>query len=296
MRPIDMGYAPADSEADEKNEDEPGDSEVSMEIKNDGLSGADVAVADSPNKGGPIVPQYLVMHYTAGRSGESSVQHFLNPAAQASAHLVIGRDGKVWQLVPFTRKAWHAGRSAWAGLEGLNSYSIGIELDNAGKLVKVGQQYQAWFGAFYPESEVVQARHKNEDQDAYWHVYPEPQMSVALEVARLLVKQYRLKDVVGHDDIAPGRKTDPGPAFRMASFRASIFGRGDDAPERMTVNVPLLNIRSGPGTEHPTVLPPLKAGTRLDLIEMGPLWAHVALTDGSGLDGWVRNSFVVLVA
>jgi N-acetylmuramoyl-L-alanine amidase len=267
-----------------------------MQIKDDILSGDNITVVDSPNKGGPIVPQYLVMHYTAGRDAESSVRHFLNSAAQASAHLVIGRDGKTWQLVPFTRKAWHAGRSAWAGLEGMNSYSIGIELDNAGRLVKVGQQYQAWFGAFYPESEVVQARHKNETDDAYWHAYTETQLSVALEVSRLLVVQYGLKDVLGHEDIAPGRKTDPGPAFRMASYRANLFGRGEDGVERLIVNVPLLNIRSGPGAEHPTVLPPLKAGTRLELIEMGPLWAHVALMDGSAVEGWVRNTFVAPAA
>lgn len=267
-----------------------------MQIKDDMLSGENITIVDSPNKDGPIVPQYLVLHYTAGRDAESSVRRFLNPAAQASAHLVIGRDGKTWQLVPFDHKAWHAGRSAWAGLEGMNSFSIGIELDNAGKLLKVGQQYQAWFGAFCPESEVVQARHKNENQDAYWHAYTEAQLGVALEVARLLLKHYGLKDILGHENISPGRKTDPGPAFRMASFRANVLGRGDDTRERLVVNVPLLNIRSGPGVEHPTVLPPLKAGTRLDLIAMGPLWAHVALVDGSRAEGWVRNTFLVPAA
>jgi N-acetylmuramoyl-L-alanine amidase len=264
-----------------------------MLVREHFLSGDAISLVDSPNKSGLIEPRYLIIHYTAGRDAESSVQHFLDPNAQASAHLVIGRDGRLWQLVPFNRKAWHAGKSAWLGLDGMNSYSIGIELDNAGRLTQVGTRYQAWFGVFYPESEVVRARHKNETADAWWHAYTEAQLSVTLAVARLLVQHYGLKDVLGHDDIAPGRKADPGPAFRMASFRSNLFGRGDDGRDRLIVNVPLLNIRGGPSAQHPPVSVPLKAGTSLDLIEMAPLWAHVALTDGSGVEGWVRNSFVV---
>ncbi len=264
-----------------------------FEVKDDRIIGDSVAIADSPNQSGPIVPRYLVMHYTAGRDAESSVRHFLDPAAKASAHLVIGRDGRVWQLVAFNRKAWHAGESAWLGLRGLNSHSIGIELDNAGRLTRVGARYQAWFGGYYPESEVVHARHRNESTDACWHAYTEAQLAVALEVSRLLVRHYGLKDVLGHDEIAPGRKSDPGPAFRMASFRSSLFGRGDGIRDRLVVNAPLLNIRSGPGAEHPLAAPPLKAGTALELLETGPSWVRVALADGSGVEGWVRTSYVV---
>ena len=89
----------------------------------------------SPNRStGTIVPRFLVMHFTAGASASSSISWLTNPAARASAHLVIARDGTVTQLVPFNRKAWHAGRSRWAGLTGLNAHSIGIELDNHGEL------------------------------------------------------------------------------------------------------------------------------------------------------------------
>ena len=86
-----------------------------MLIKDHLLSGENVRNEATPNHGGPIVPQYLIIHYTAGRSAESSVRHFQDPAARASAHLVIGRDGRIWQLVPFNRVAWHAGVSAWGG-------------------------------------------------------------------------------------------------------------------------------------------------------------------------------------
>jgi N-acetylmuramoyl-L-alanine amidase len=263
-----------------------------MLLKDHLLSGENVRNEATPNQGAPLVPQYLIVHYTAGRSAESSVRHFQDPAARASAHLVIGRDARIWQLVPFNRVAWHAGVSAWGGLQGMNHYSIGIELDNAGRLTKVGDRYQAWFGGSYPADQVVQARHQNEDRDAFWHAYTDQQLEATLEVSRMIVREYGLKDVLGHEDIAPGRKSDPGPAFRMASFRASLLGRGDDSRERVQVDVPLLNIRSGPGIEYPTVAKPLKLRTLLQLIQMGGLWAHVATIDGSGIEGWVRSSFI----
>ena len=263
-----------------------------MEVSNHRLVGAGVTQVDTPNKSGPITPEYLIIHYTAGRSGQSSVNHFLNPAAQASAHLVIGRQGEIWQLVPFNQKAWHAGVSAWSGRSGLNSFSIGIELDNAGKLQKVGDHYQAWFGESYPESEVIEARHKNESSTSFWHAYAAEQINAVLEVGRLLVSAYRLIDVLGHDDIAPGRKVDPGPAFPMASYRASLFGRGDDQSPRYIVSAELLNVRAGPGTEFSILRPPIPRGTPLELIEMGADWAKVHIADGSGQDGWVRNLFI----
>ena len=263
-----------------------------MHIEDHRLMDANAASAPSPNQGGPIAPEYLVIHYTAGASTQGSVAHFLDVQAKASAHLVIGRDGSITQLVPFNRQAWHAGVSTWAGRSGVNNFSIGIELDNAGKLVKAGDAYQAWFGKRYPGSEVIQARHKNEQQDAYWQVYTEPQISTLIEVARVLMQGYGLKDVIGHEDIAPGRKTDPGPAFPMQSFKAFVMGRQDcDAP-LCKVSVQLLNIRSGPGSQFETVAPALTLGTPLRLLEMRDLWANVALADGSGVQGWVRNTFI----
>jgi len=89
----------------------------------------------SPNKGGKAEPKYLVMHYTATPDLEVAIRSLINPKRKASAHLVIGRDGSITQLVPFDRVAWHAGASSWDGLKGLNRYSLGIELENAGKLL-----------------------------------------------------------------------------------------------------------------------------------------------------------------
>jgi N-acetylmuramoyl-L-alanine amidase len=267
-----------------------------MDVRDHLLFGERVIQKETPNKGGAIAPEYLIIHYTAGRSGQSSVDHFCQPSAKASAHLVIGREGEIWQLVPFNRKAWHAGVSAWAGREGVNGFSIGIELDNAGKLDKVGESFQAWFGAKIPADQVIQARHKNAADMAYWHAYPEAQINATLAVAELLAETYRLHDVLGHDDIAPGRKVDPGPAFPMRSFRSAVFGRGEDEPEHYEVATDLLNVRAGPGTEFQPVRPPVVRGARLSLLEMQSLWAKVMLTDGTRQEGWVRNSFIKSVA
>src|SRR5689334_2244640 len=170
-----------------------------MRINNADLLESDqgeVVISESPNHGGRIVPEYLVIHYTAGRSGQSSVDHFMNPQAKASAHIVLDRTGKIWQLVPFRVRAWHAGVSAWAGRHGLNDFSIGIEIDNAGRLQKIGNKYQAWFGGSFAEDQVIHARHKNEQSEFPWHAYTEVQLNALMKLSQLLVERYQLKDVV----------------------------------------------------------------------------------------------------
>jgi len=244
----------------------------------------------SPNVGGPIAPAYLVLHYTAGRSLDSSVAHFMNPAAQASAHLVVGRDGRVVQMVPFDRAAWHAGRSAWKGLQGLNQHSIGIEMDNAGRLVRSGDGYRSWFQGVYPAAEVVTARHRNEQAEAYWHAYTDVQIETVLDIAAALMREYQLKEILGHDDIAPGRKSDPGPAFPMESFRSAVVGRNDDTPERYVVTASLLNLRMGPGRQY-DALARLAQGVKVDLLALQDGWARVAVT-GRALGGWVSRDYI----
>ena len=81
-----------------------------------------IEILNSPNKGGNLTPQYLIIHYTAGASKESSVNWFMNPQARASAHVVIGMDGSISQVVPFNKVAWHAGISRWNTLKGLNNH------------------------------------------------------------------------------------------------------------------------------------------------------------------------------
>jgi N-acetylmuramoyl-L-alanine amidase len=165
---------------------------VGFSIEDDRLVGAGVSFVETPNKGGDFSPLYLVFHYTAGKNATSSINWLTNPESKASAHLVLARDGTITQLAPFNVKTWHAGLSHWDGLSGLNSYSIGIEMDNAGPLKKVGDKYQAWFGTLYTEDEVVLAKHKLDDESRWWHAYTEIQIQKALELAQLLVRHYDL--------------------------------------------------------------------------------------------------------
>ena len=79
-------------------------------------------------------PDMIVVHYTAGSSARTAAEFLAKEEVKASAHLVIGRQGELFQLVPFDTEAWHAGRSSYDGRANLNRYSIGIELDNLGRL------------------------------------------------------------------------------------------------------------------------------------------------------------------
>lgn len=255
---------------------------------------------ESPNRGGDVQHDYLVMHFTAGRSAESSVDWLTDSKARASAHVVIGRDGSITQLVPFNRIAWHAGASRWAGRMGLNRYSLGIELDNAGCLRRVGDQWQAWFGASYEDDQVLEAVHKNRSEPRGWHLYTPEQIETARDVATLLVTKYDLLDVIGHDDIAPDRKVDPGPAFPMSSFRARVIGRNEDERPvfRTTTH---LNIRVGPGTQHDKVIgTPLPPDTPLHVLDTQAEWRRVdvveKIDDVMDLQGWVHGHYVERVS
>ena len=138
-----------------------------LSIANHRLVGRNVSFVETPNQGGGFSPRYLVFHYTAGKSARSSVAWLTNPEANASAHLVLARDGAITQLAPFNVKTWHAGQSHWDGLTGLNTYAIGIEMDNAGPLKKVGDKYQAWFGTLYSAGQVLYAKHRL-DEEPRW--------------------------------------------------------------------------------------------------------------------------------
>ena len=273
-----------------------------MKIHNHRLiqaDGAPVPFVATPNLGGVIQPEYLVMHYTAGSSADSSVAWLSNPQARASAHLVIGRDGGITQLVPFNRSAWHAGKSQWDGRSGLNNFSIGIELDNAGNLERVGSRWLSRVSKrAYADDDVLIANHKQDrpgTPPSGWHEYTEAQIEAALAVGLLLMQRYKLKEVLGHEDIAPGRKTDPGPAFPMASFRSRLQGRAADQADIFLASV-ALNIRSGPGANNPA-LPgsPLPLNTRLAVLEKQALWWRVDVLEAQSdeaVEGWVHSRFL----
>ncbi len=259
--------------------------------------GAAVTFRHTPNQSGVILPEYLVIHFTAGRSAESSIDWFLNPDAKASAHLVIGRDGTVTQMADFNRACFHAGQSQWAGRSGLNAFSIGIELDNAGKLSLTESGWKAWFGGNYPTEEVLVARHRNESDTAGWHLYSEVQLTVAAQISSAILRHYGLKDVIGHDDIAPHRKNDPGPAFPMEEFKGRVMGRSENEAE-VYFTSELLNLRIEPNSAAPKIIPGgLPPGTWITPIgpRMGSWWLIKVLdtVDGNAdLEGWVHSAYL----
>jgi N-acetylmuramoyl-L-alanine amidase len=265
--------------------------------RDDGLAAAYRA---SPHTGRVIAPRFLVIHYTAGSSAPGTISWFQNPASRVSAHLVIARDGAITQMVPFNREAWHAGQSRWGSLSGLNRYSIGIELDNAGCLIRSGGK---WVSPLtrrsYPDSEVTVALHKNDPPGSApsgWHAYTPEQIEATLDCGMALFKQYGLADVLGHDDIAPGRKRDPGPDFPIESVRARLLGRGDDHPERYRTTARLF-VRSGAGPDF-SALPgtPLPADTEVEVLAKKGLWWQVDVVgEVNGvmdIVGWCHSKYL----
>lgn len=170
----------------------------------------------------------VVIHFTAGATGRSSVEFWKTPEAKgACAHIVIERDGTVIQCRQFNRTCGHAGVSRWRDpktgvrYDNLNSCSIGIELANAGN-----DAGALTWAARQPGFESITARHHNGGAPQTWEKFPEEQVSACIEVTKALVERYNLDDITGHDCIAPERKDDPGPAFPMARLRIECGFRG----------------------------------------------------------------------
>lgn len=240
----------------------------------------------------------IVMHYTAGRNAESSARYLARDSVKASAHLVIGREGEIYQLVPFDKVSWHAGISAYGGRTDYNRYSIGIELDNAGVLTRMGNEFQAWFGRRYLSNEVIEAVHRNETTPRDWHAYTEKQLAVNEEVVSLLLQTYpEIKAILGHEEIAPGRKVDPGPAFPLDRLRNNLLSNDresaerapvDQLPESGVVMPSKLNIRSGPGTHFEMVSKPLSDGQEVKIEDEENNWYRVKVE----IDGWVSKGFI----
>lgn len=272
-----------------------------MKINNHKISktlvGEEIEFSATKNKGGEITPEFIIIHFTAGRSAESSVEWFKNQHAGASAHVVISRDGKITQLVEFNIKAWHAGRSRWAGKENFNNFSIGIELDNPGRLTKVNDRYYSWFKKEYNVDNVIAATHKHEKELSYWHNYTEAQMQSCFALCKELMMTYDIKDILGHDDIAPYRKSDPGPAFPMESFRAKLIGRDNDTADIYTINSNNVNIRKGAGTEYDS-LGHLQKGKDVEFVSSKNGWFYVYVLEQQmenkeePVYGWIHNSLL----
>lgn len=202
---------------------------MAFAVKNHVLhrDGKPVAQKPTPNIGGVLKPSLLIMHYTASQSAKGAISWLCSPNAKASAHLVIDLDGTATQLAPFNRVAWHAGKSVWKRRSNCNSFSIGIELTNPGPLKKLANgKFADANGRNVPTSQVAMLAHRlDKGAQKPWMIYPAVQISAAVDIAKALCQTYGIAEIAGHDDIAPTRKRDPGPAFAMDSFVSRVLGR-----------------------------------------------------------------------
>jgi N-acetylmuramoyl-L-alanine amidase len=177
-------------------------------------------VRREPIPGGAVmaIRRFLVIHFTAGATGLSSIGWWRRLKNGVCAHFVIERDGTIYQCRPCNRTAGHAGASRWTDpntgitYHGLNSCSLGIELANGGHS----------FPERFSDLSATMARHKHGGPVRKWETFPKAQLDACFALSRVLVERYNLDDVVGHDDVSPGRKTDPGPAFPMEKLRAYV--------------------------------------------------------------------------
>lgn len=196
----------------------------------------------------------VVLHYTAMQSAEAAHARLCDPAAEVSAHYLIGRDGRLWPLVDEAARAWHAGQGEWAGQGDVNSRSIGIELDNGGN-----------------------------------HPFSEPLMTTLEHLLAGVMRRHAIPPagVIGHSDMAPGRKRDPGPRFdwaRLARRGLALAPRAGRAlppdPARFRA------LAQSAGFTAPVADSDLLAAVRLRLrpSARGPL----AAADMAAIDGFAR--------
>lgn len=172
----------------------------------------------------PIVPKIAVIHYAVTRSAAATYA-VLKDRQYVSCHITIDDTGRVIQMVPFNRRANHAGVSKYDGLTDVGAFSLGIEISNPGPLLKQADgTFKTTYGAPWTGG-VVEARHKSGlvPNWKFWAEYSQVELDLCAHLCELWKREYGIVDIVGHDDIAPGRKFDPGPAFPMAWLRETIF-------------------------------------------------------------------------
>lgn len=163
----------------------------------------------------------VVLHYTGMPSAEAALARLADPAAKVSAHYVVDEQGEVTRMVPEEKRAWHAGIAYWRGVRDVNARSIGIELVNPGHE----------FG---------------------YRVYPEAQIAALIALLRDIVKRHDIpaQRIVGHSDVAPARKEDPGELFPWDRLAEAGFGLWPAADFKPSPHAPELH----PGMQGAAVL------------------------------------------
>lgn len=181
----------------------------------------------TPNTGRAIRPEIIVLHETASRlNGKGAISWLCNPAARASAHFVIDREGRCTQLAACNMMTWHAGKSAYQGRSGVNNFSIGIELVGPGQMRpgKPGHA-RAWFGKEYPVDHYkLELKRTPEHGNGWWMPFTDEQLRMTIALCRTLVDGYQLTDITTHWAVSPGRKVDPNPLFPIHWCRKLALG------------------------------------------------------------------------
>lgn len=174
---------------------------------------------DARTPGVPI--DILLLHYTGMQSAEAALSRLCDPEAEVSAHYLIAEDGRVHRLVPEGRRAWHAGVSSWGRETNINARSIGIELVNPG-------------------------------HDWGYRAFPEPQMAALEELALAIVARHSIPGhrILGHSDVAPLRKQDPGELFDWARLARLGLGLWPECGFQALPHAPVL----AAGSMGPAVL------------------------------------------
>lgn len=164
------------------------------------LGGADLPIQDLPSPNRDARPQgtpidTLILHYTGMPSAQAALDRLRDPVARVSSHYVVDEDGAVWRLVDERQRAWHAGVSCWRGHTTLNDRSVGIEIVNPG---------HEW--GYRP--------------------FPALQMAAVCELCLGILGRHPIppRNVVGHSDVAPDRKEDPGELFDWPGLAANGVG------------------------------------------------------------------------
>ena len=146
--------------------------------------------------------KYIIIHYTGMKKEFFAINRLCNIKSKVSAHFFIKKNGSMLNLVPPLYEAWHAGRSNWKNLKSLNKYSIGIEIQNTG--------------------------HDNNCEN-----FSKNQITSTKKLLKYLIREYKInpKNVLGHSDIAPDRKKDPGEKFpwkELSRFKVSQWHNLDE--------------------------------------------------------------------
>ncbi len=285
-----------------------------MEIKNHRVVGVDFVEAAAYTKTGTITPDAIIIHYTAGNSGAATVRLFAAKTAQVSAHFVVHEDGKITQMVDMNKKAWHAGKSSYNGRSGYNSLSIGIEISNPGYLQKIDGKYYTWWEAkktsgriATPESMVYTGKHRNAvTKMTYWQKYTDAQLKAVKELCQAICKAYNIIEILGHEEILPGQKCDPGPAFPLDTMRNELLAKSgkvnlnelfanavsQSAASSLVIGKTTvkLNFRQAPKTTAPLKSNPMAAGTYIYIIgeDSTKEWYNIL----HEITGWIDKQYI----